>query len=90
MPRTAGTPPMTGPAERGLDRTGWFYAAVIRTAVVAVSSLAALITAQPRQLLLATVVVLGFNAWNLCFAVALVRGRRRWLLPTETLGHCVR
>jgi signal transduction histidine kinase len=74
---------MTGPAERELNRLGLFYAVAIRTVAVALSSLTSLLTAEPSDPVLATLVVLGFNAWNVIFAVRMVRGRSHWLLPAD-------
>jgi signal transduction histidine kinase len=83
---------MTGPAERELNRLGLFYAVVIRTVVVALSSLTSLLTAEPRDPLLATLVILGFNAWNVIFAARMVRRRSRWLLAADLVvvaGVCL-
>lgn len=83
---------MTGPAERELNRLGRFYAVVIRTVVIALASLTSLATAEPRNSMLATVVILGFNAWNVIFAVRMVRRRSHWLLAVDLLviaGVCL-
>jgi signal transduction histidine kinase len=83
---------MTGPAERELNRLGLIYAVVIRTVVVALSSLTSLFTAVPRDLLLASLIILGFNAWNVVFAVRMLRRRSDWLLLVDVVvvaGVCL-
>jgi len=70
---------MTGPAERELNRLGLFYAVVIRAVVVALSSLTSLLTATPRHVVLAALVIVGFNAWNALFALLMIRRPRKWL-----------
>ncbi|MBP2320083.1 hypothetical protein JOF56_000468 [Kibdelosporangium banguiense] len=83
---------MTGPAERELNRLGLFYAVVIRTVVIALSSLTSLFTAEPREPVLAGLVVLGFNAWNVIFAVLMVRRRSHLLLAADlvvVVGVCL-
>jgi signal transduction histidine kinase len=83
---------MTGPAERELNRLGLFYAVAIRTVAVALSSLPSLLTAEPRDPVLAALVILGFNAWNVIFAVRMARRRSHWLLPVDLVviaGVCL-
>jgi signal transduction histidine kinase len=83
---------MTGPAVRELNRLGLLYAVVIRTVVVAVSSLVSLLTTDPRELLPAVLVIVGLNLWNVVFAVRLVRRRSHWLVLADVLlvaGVCL-
>ncbi|MFC0113659.1 sensor histidine kinase [Kibdelosporangium aridum] len=83
---------MTGPAERELNRLGLFYAVVIRAVVAALCSLVSWATATPRDFLLATLVILAFNAWNVFFAVRMLRRQEPWLLVVDLLvitGVCL-
>ncbi|RSM89451.1 hypothetical protein DMH04_05465 [Kibdelosporangium aridum] len=83
---------MTGPAERELNRLGLFYAVVIRAVVAALCSLVSWATTTPRDFLLATLVVLAFNAWNVFFAVRMLRRQASWLLVADLLvitGVCL-
>ncbi|MCE7006775.1 hypothetical protein LWC34_28690 [Kibdelosporangium philippinense] len=83
---------MTGPAERELNRLGLFYAVVIRAVVAALCSLISWATTTPRDFLLATLVVLAFNGWNVLFAVRMLRRQQTWLLVADLLvitGVCL-
>lgn len=83
---------MTGPAERELDRLGLFYAVVIRAVVVALSSVVSWTTTHQRDAVLSALVILIFNAWNLFFAVRMLRRRAGWLLVVDLVivsGVCL-
>jgi signal transduction histidine kinase len=83
---------MTGPAERELDRVGLFYAVVIRSVVITVSSLVSLLTTTAREPVPAAVVIVGFVIWNLVFAYAMVRRGSRWLMAIDIVvvaGVCL-
>jgi signal transduction histidine kinase len=83
---------MIGPAERELNRLGLLCAVVIRTGAVALSSIVSLVSTDAREPLPTALVIVGFNAWNVLFAVRLVRRRDHWVVPVDVVvvaGVCL-
>jgi signal transduction histidine kinase len=74
---------MTGPAERELDRLGLLYGVVIRSVVVVLSSLVSLVTTTASAPVPAALVIVGFAAWNVLFAVLMIRRGPPWLMPVD-------
>ncbi|MET0134604.1 MAG: ATP-binding protein, partial [Kibdelosporangium sp.] len=79
-----------GSAERELRRTGLRYALGLRLVVSAVAGLVSLFLEPAREPVLAAVIVLGLNAWNVGYAVLRVRtGGRLWLYLVDLAVICV-
>nr|CTQ95778.1 sensor histidine kinase [Kibdelosporangium sp. MJ126-NF4] len=83
---------MIGPAERELNRLGLLYAVVIRAVVVALCSLVSWATTTQRDMVLSTLVILAFNAWNVFFTVRMLQRRDTRLFVADLLvisGVCL-
>lgn len=77
-----------GAVQRGLLRQGLRYALGLRVVVVAASSTMWLLTGSPPHRAVTVAVVLALNAWNLCYARAMLRGSRRWAVPLDVAVMC--
>jgi signal transduction histidine kinase len=77
-----------GSVERGLLRQGLRYALGLRLVVVATASLAALLLGAAREPVPAAAMVLLVNAWNVYYAVRMLRGAPRWLVPADVTVLC--
>ncbi|MCP2163680.1 Histidine kinase-like ATPase domain-containing protein [Goodfellowiella coeruleoviolacea] len=78
-----------GSAERELTRLVRRFSLIVRVLVAAITSLVSLAVEPARQPVPAALVVIGFNLWNLGYAVARDRARGgRWLVPVDVAVVC--
>lgn len=77
-----------GSAERELLRTGLRYALGVRTVVVAVAGLVSLFLEPASEPVLAAVIVIGLNAWNVWYAMRRVRGGGTGLFVADLTVMC--
>lgn len=79
-----------GSAERGLLLKGRHYSLAVRLLVVGAASLVSLVLGHGD--LPTGIAVLVLNAWNVCYAVVLLRGSAGWLVWADVLvmsGVCL-
>lgn len=78
---------MRGVVESGLLRQGLRYALGLRLVVVALSSFGSLLLAEAPDQAVTAAVVVALNGWNLCYAYALLAGRR-WPVLVDVAVMC--
>lgn len=74
-----------GSAERELLRLVLRFSVLVRGLVVGVTSLTSLVTEPTRQPVVTGAVVVGLCAWTAWYALRVVRGAPRWLVPADVV-----